>query len=85
MTGKEKALRALVHTWTINKFQSYLMFCDCQSCGSKLWSNFSKEKRLCPECIDGGEELQDLENQLEALQSSQQSSKALDNKNNPVF
>ena len=55
------------------------MFCDCQSCGSKLWSNFSKETGLCPDCVNDGEELQDLEDQLEALQSSQQSNKVVDN------
>lgn len=45
------------------------MFDFCNECSGRLWSNYSKQVGVCPECKPGGEDLKDLEEILDELLS----------------
>ena len=41
------------------------MFNYCQHCATRLWSDYAKTLRVCPECEEPDKPLQDLEEVLE--------------------
>lgn len=47
------------------------MFNYCQCCDAKLWSDYSKQLGVCPECKDPDTETQDLESMLESALDQQ--------------
>ena len=43
------------------------MFNYCQCCDARLWSSYTKNLGVCPECEELDKPLQDLEDDLESI------------------
>ena len=43
------------------------MFNYCQHCATRLWSSYTKNLGVCPECEEPDKPLQDLEDDLESI------------------
>ncbi len=67
MTEKAKDVRILAYTLQLTNFNRCFMFNYCQCCDARLWSSYTKNLGVCPECEEPDKPLQDLEDDLESI------------------